>query len=559
MNLEEIKNRIDIVDVVNRYVKLKKIGRYYSGLCPFHRETKPSFYVSPEMQIFKCFGCGVGGDVIKFVSQIENLSYAQAILKIKQDYGLDVDFDINRNNDYLSQENKIYEINYAALKFFRQELKKNKEVWNYLLKRGLEEKTINFFELGFSPGGTLLRDYLYSQDYSYDLIKKAGLIDNKNFDRFQSRIIFPLRSEKGKLVGFTGRLFNDSLPGPKYLNTPETLVFKKSDFLYGLYFSKDWILSEKKVIIVEGQFDFILAWQNNIKNVVAVSGSSLTEEHLRKLKRFSRVLVFAFDNDEAGFKASLRANIIARSLEFNTFKLIYHGKDLAEFFEKNSANNLNLKNNLQEVKFEDYLLNYLLTNFEDKKFILDIFLPQIANLSSYEIDFYLNKLSENLNLSKNLLEGDLIKKYDKLKYTDLLNQKNEDDLILSQKNTLEEKFSLKFISLVYTLNNISDKELTVADYLREDFKDLFYRLIEKKLSNEEFDYFEMAKNFYISNKINLNKELEKTTKNLKIIFYKKKLASLNENLKLANDQESVKILEEIKNTINNLRLLNKNG
>jgi DNA primase len=296
MNIEEIKSKLDIVEVVQRYVKLKRVGKYYSGFCPFHKETKPSFFVSPEMQIFKCFGCGNGGDVIKFLMQIENLTYSQVLEKIKDEYGLEIE--ISQKDKAFGEERKILEINYSALKFFRRELKKNKEALEYLLKRGLTEKTINDFEIGFSPGNTLLRDYLYSQGYDYELIKKAGLLDYQNFDRFQSRIIFPLRDEKGKLVGFTGRIFPENLPGPKYLNSPETLIFKKSEFLYGLYFAKEHILVQKKVILVEGQFDFLLSWQNNLKNVVAVSGSALTENHLRKLKKYSSNLVLAFDNDQ---------------------------------------------------------------------------------------------------------------------------------------------------------------------------------------------------------------------------------------------------------------------
>jgi DNA primase len=542
MNIEEIKNKLDIVEVVQRYVKLKRVGKYYSGLCPFHKETKPSFYVSPEMQIFKCFGCGVSGDVIKFLMQIENLTYQQVLEKIKDEYGLEIE--ISQKGKVFGEERKILEINYSALKFFRGELKKNKEALEYLLKRNLSEKTINDFEIGFSPGNTLLRDYLYSQGYDYELIKKAGLLDYQNFDRFQSRIIFPLRDEKGKLVGFTGRIFPENLPGPKYLNSPETLIFKKSEFLYGLYFAKEHILVQKKTILVEGQIDFLLSWQNNLKNIVAVSGSALTENHLRKLKKYSSNLVLAFDNDQAGFQASLRANLLAQKLGFKVFKLIYKGKDLGEYFS------LKEKADIQEENFLAWLLNELLKNYQDKKEILKIFLPQIKNLSSLEIDEYLNILKEKLNIEKEILKKEL-QKVDDIYITQPVQERT-----IVEEKTLEEKFSLRAISLFYVLE---EKNENLSLYLSEKFKDLFFKVLENRLNEEEFNYLEMMKNFYLTTNLNLKKEFNKTLKNLKIIFLKKNLKDLSERLKFVDEKESAKIIEEINKTLKELKNVSKNN
>jgi DNA primase len=542
MRIEEIKSKLDIVEVVQKYVKLKRVGRYYSGLCPFHKETKPSFFVSSEMQIFKCFGCNLGGDVIKFLMQIENLTYSQVLEKIKDEYGLEIE--TSQKGKAFVEEGKILEVNYSALKFFREQIKKNKEVLDYLIRRNLTEKTIRDFEIGFSPGNTLLRDYLYSQGYDYELIKKAGLLDHQNFDRFQSRIIFPLRDEKGKLVGFTGRIFPENLPGPKYLNSPETLIFKKSEFLYGLYFAKEHILVQKKIILVEGQFDFLLSWQNNLKNVVAVSGSALTENHLRKLKKYSSNLVLAFDNDNAGFQASLRANLLAQKLGFKVFKLIYEGKDLGEYFS------LKEKPGLQEENFLDWLLNELLRNYQNKKEILNIFLPQIKNLSPLEIDEYLNILKEKLNLEKEILQKELQKVED----TYILPPTQE--RIIVEEKTLEEKFSLRAISLVYALE---EKNENLSLYLSERFKDLFFKVLENRLDEEEFHYLEMMKNFYLNTNLDLKKEFHKTLKNLKMIFLKKNLKNLSERLKFADEKESAKIIEEINKTLKELKNVSKNA
>ncbi len=552
MNLDEIKNKIDIIDVVQKYVKLKRVGKYYVGLCPFHKETKPSFYVSPEMQIFKCFGCNLGGDVLRFLMKIENLTLPQILEKLKEEYGLDIKT-FQDSKEINKEKKQILEINYAALKFFRQELKKNKSAIDYLLSRGLKEKTIDGFEIGFSPGNTLLRDYLYSLGYSFELIKKAGLLDSQNFDRFQSRIIFPLRDENNKLVGFSGRIFPSNLPGPKYLNTPETLIFHKSKFLYGLVYAKDYILNSKKVILVEGQMDFLLAWQNGFKNLVAISGSALTEDHLIKLKRFTNNLVFAFDNDQAGFNAELRANLMAKNIGFQTYKLIYPGKDLGEYFL------LETQEELKEEKYEDYLLNFLFQKYGlgNKQEIISLFLPQIKKLPPLEKDEYLDKLSSLIGISKNILEEELKNK--DFAVPSVTNKKID----IFEEKTLLEKFSFRLVSIVYFLykENLKNYEFFegVQTYLSGKFKEIFWKIVNNKLDEKEIDYFEMAKNFYLIDSVSLEKDYHKTLKNLKIIFLKQNLKNLSEKLKFAEKEESDKIIKEINNIVKELKILNKNA
>lgn len=542
--MEEIKNKIDILEVVQKYVKLKKVGKYYAGLCPFHKETKPSFYISPERQIFKCFGCGEGGNVLKFLMKIENLTYPQVLEKLKEDYGLEIKS--LKRDSFL--EKKFLEINYAALKFFRQKLKENKEALDYLKERGLAKKTIDEFELGFSPGNTLLRDFLYSIGYSLEEIKQVGLLDDRNFDRFQSRIIFPLRNEKGKLIGFNGRLFQKEY-GPKYLNSPETSFFKKSEFLYGLFYTKEHILSTKKVYLVEGQFDFLLAWQNGVKNIVALSGSALSEKHLRKLKKYCQEIIFAFDNDEAGFSASLRANLLAKKFGFQTFQAVYSGKDLAEFFSQGFKE-------IKEEKWEDFLLNYLSTKYgpSKKKEILAHFLPQIKFLKPLEINDYLEKLSDLTGISKNLLEKELEE------IEGIFVPLEEKELV--EEKTLEEKFSFRLISLIYlTLaTGLKKDELDLEEvrkFLPLKFRNLLTRLLENNLDEKERDYFEMTKSFYLNSKLSLKRELEKTLQNLKKVVIKNNLKNLNEKLKLARPEEFDKIVLEINNLLNELRKIEK--
>ncbi|MER3581371.1 MAG: DNA primase [Patescibacteria group bacterium] len=540
-NLEEIKNKIDILDVVSKHVKLKKVGKYYCGLCPFHKETKPSFYVSPEMQIFKCFGCGEGGNVISFLMKIENLSFKDVLEKLKEEYGLEI-----KEKKPKSFIKKLIEINYASLKFFRQKLKEFKEAENYLIKRGLKKETIEYFELGYSPGGTSLRDYLYSLGYDLDLIQKAGLVDSKNFDRFQERIIFPLRNERGDLVGFTGRIFPERQKAPKYLNTPETEIFKKSQFIYGLFYSKDYIEKEKKVIVVEGQMDFILSFQNNLKNIIALSGSALTEEQIRKLKKYAEKIVFAFDNDEAGLRASLRTNPLALKAGFQTLKLIYPEKDLGEFFEK--------KRSLEEIKeenFLDWLLNYLEENYlENKKYFLDTFLPQIKNINAVEKDKYLEILSDKLKIDKKFLIEELEKTQDVIFLPRL------EELVVFK--NLKELLSFKLVSLVYSFEIDFSKE-EILKILDEKNKTVFDNLLKNTLTEEEKNLLEMMKEFLINTQINPEKEFQKTIKELKKIYFKEEIKKLGEILKNVEFSEYDKILNEINKLTKELKNIEKNA
>jgi len=543
MNLEEIKNRLDIVEVVQKYVKLKRVGKYYSGLCPFHQETKPSFFVSPERQIFKCFGCGEGGNVISFLMKIENLSFKEVFEKIKEEYGLEIE-----TSPKLEISKKILEINYAALKFFRSKLQEFSQAKNYLFKRGLNEEAIKFFELGYSPGGTLMRDFLYAQGYSLEEIKKAGLLDENNFDRFQGRIIFPLRNERGELIGFTGRIYPEKERAPKYLNTPETKIFKKSEFLYGLFYAKEYIEKEKKAIVLEGQMDFLLAFKNGLKNVVSVSGSALTEAHLRKIKKYATVLVLAFDNDSAGFRAELRANLLAQKLDFKVFKLIYPEKDLGDFFQ----NKRDLKE-IKEVVYLDFLFEKLkeLYGKENKKDFLEIFLPQIKNLNLVEKDKYLTLLSQYLEIPKNILSEEL----QKIQELFFLTPEEE---ISKTFLPFEKNLSLKLVSLYYAFSFDVEEE-DFYPFLDEEVKAFYLRMKEDKLNEEEIDNLEIKKKFFEETGINPEKEFKKTLKELKKIFYKNKIEKLREELKFSQNELYDKIIEEINSYLKELKKLEKNG
>ncbi|NPA40205.1 MAG: DNA primase [Thermodesulfobacteria bacterium] len=308
---EEVKEAYDIVEVVSNYVKLKKVGRNYVGLCPFHSEKTPSFVVSPEKQIFKCFGCGVAGDVITFYMKIKGISFKEALYELAEQAGIKVEFEYKKEK---KDHGDLIELNYKVAKFYHHLLgvhTESKEAREYLRKRGLSEDTVKEFLIGFAPSeGRVLASFLRAEEKGIILAEQAGLVkksaDGSYVDLFRGRIVFPVFNLKGECVGFGGRTLDPDVE-PKYLNTPETKVYRKSELLYGLYQAKDFIKKEKRGFLVEGYFDFLSLWDKGIKNVVATCGTALTEKHVKVLKKFCEEWIIFYDGDSAGKKATARA------------------------------------------------------------------------------------------------------------------------------------------------------------------------------------------------------------------------------------------------------------
>ncbi len=313
--ISEIKNAVDIVDIISEVVFLKKAGSNYLGLCPFHSEKTPSFTVSPDKQIFYCFGCGVGGNVFTFLMKQDGLSFVEAVKQLARRYGIDIPE--QRTNPELKkkiqEKDRLYAMNKAAMAFFRDCLKGSmgKEARDYLEKRRMEQETIDVFQLGFVPDGwdNLIR-FFSKRKSALPLVEKAGLIisrPSKNgfYDRFRNRIMFPILNHQQQVVGFGGRVMDDSLP--KYLNSPETSIFDKSRSLYGLNIARQVCRETGIAYMVEGYFDMISLYQHGIKNVIATLGTSLTAGHVRLLKGIVRKVILVFDSDSAGIKAAQRS------------------------------------------------------------------------------------------------------------------------------------------------------------------------------------------------------------------------------------------------------------
>lgn len=324
-DLEQIKERIDIVDLIQGYVRLQKAGMNYKALCPFHNEKTPSFMVSPDRQIWHCFGCQIGGDVFKFLMQIEGLEFKEALQALAKRAGVELK---NFDRGSISDKSRLYEISELAAKFFEKQLwesENGKKALEYLKSRGLENETVKEWRLGWAPNTwNSLKSFLKEAGFEEKGIYAAGLTVKKEegnfYDRFRGRIMFPISDINSQVVGFTGRIFEEvagEVEAGKYVNTPQTLIYDKSKVLYGLDKAKMDVRKKDRALVVEGNMDVIMSHQAGVKNAVASSGTALTNQHLKILKRYSQNLDLCFDRDLAGETAAKRGINLALAYGLN--------------------------------------------------------------------------------------------------------------------------------------------------------------------------------------------------------------------------------------------------
>lgn len=333
--IEKVRESNDIIDVISEFVPLKKKGKNYMGLCPFHKEKTPSFSVLQDKQIYHCFGCGEGGNVISFLMKYKNIGFVEAVKMLAERANIVIpESGSSESSERISLREKIYEINKEAAKFFYVNLRSNAAAVNYFKSRGINAEIVRKFGLGYALNSSnSLMNYMTKRKYSLDLLEKAGLVikksDSDRYDRFRNRVMFPVLDVRGRIIGFGGRVLDDSKP--KYLNSPETPVFNKGNNLYGLNIAVKSNI-ERKIIIVEGYMDVIALHQYGITNAVASLGTSLTKEQAKLIKRYSDKVVISYDADTAGQAATLRGlDILAQAgLEVNIVN-IPKGKDPDEF------------------------------------------------------------------------------------------------------------------------------------------------------------------------------------------------------------------------------------
>jgi DNA primase len=311
--VEEIRRRIDIVDLISQDVALRKGGRNLKGLCPFHNERTPSFHVSPEKQIWKCFGCGAGGDIFSYIQKRDNLSFPEAVEWLARRAGVTIEYGGRGGEQVRSEKEQILRVNEVACAFFQKMLRESAKARDYLAKRGLSESAVEKYKLGYAPDSwdTLVR-HLAREGVPASYALKAGLIIARDgsggyYDRFRDRLIFPIFDAFDRIVGFGGRALGDD--PAKYINSPESVVFAKNRILYGLNFARRAIVEQDMVIVVEGYMDAITTQEAGFENTVATMGTALTEEHVNVLGRFTKKAVLAFDADSAGMAAALRSSL----------------------------------------------------------------------------------------------------------------------------------------------------------------------------------------------------------------------------------------------------------
>lgn len=409
--LDEVRSKIDIVQLISEYLSLKKSGRNFKALCPFHSEKAPSFMVSPERQIFKCFGCNAGGDIFGFLMKMEGMEFGEALRALAKRAG--VKLATFRPSESEAEKEKFYEINHLASEFYAYLLvyhRVGQQSLNYLkANRGIKKETIHLFKLGYAPSlwDGLQKFLVGKKGYQTEELRRAGLVvkQERGFrDFFRERIIFPLKDHRGNIVGFSGRIINGQ-EGPKYINIPETLVYHKSDLLYGLEITKNAIKKQNQAIIVEGEFDFLSSYQAGVENVVAIKGSALTESQVRLLGRFCENIILALDQDLSGDAAARRGVEIAELAGLNVqIVSLSEGKDPDELARKNP---LAWKKAISSaLPVYDFFLESALVRFDPqtaqgKKKISEELLPIFAKISNEIVKaHYLRHLAGRLGISE---------------------------------------------------------------------------------------------------------------------------------------------------------------
>lgn len=419
--VEDIKSRVGIYDVVSQYVQLKKAGHNYKGLCPFHSEKTSSFVVSPEKQICHCFGCNKGGDIFTFVQEMEGVSFPEAIKILADKAGIEIkDGSSEWKKELKSEKDEYFTAHDLACEFFEHELidtNDGAKVLDYLYKRGLTDETIKKFRIGFAPDKyDALHPVLLKKGVKRDVLIASGLVSTKNigdnniYDKYRSRLMFPIFDALGRICGFGGRALNkDQMP--KYLNSPENIIYSKSKVLYGLNFAKDAIKEAGSVVFVEGYFDVVLPHQEGVCNVVATSGTALTDDQAKIVKRITTKATTCFDNDSAGFMATRRANDVLSSNDIFVSCVSLDHKDPADFVLAESGKALSEKFS-KSVPFFTFLLDKLVTlsdisTFEGRKSLLFEITPLFTKMSVSDRDFCVRQLSKKINIDEKVLYDEI--------------------------------------------------------------------------------------------------------------------------------------------------------
>lgn len=556
--IEEIKSSNDIVDIISQYVVLKRSGRNFFGLCPFHKEKSPSFSVSPDRQIFHCFGCGVGGNVIHFISKIENLNFKESLEMLAERSNITLptaDYQVDTKRQKLKE--KIYEINEKTANFYHQNLYNplSKEAQEYVKQRKLDNKTLKAFHIGYADNSNRLYKFLKDEGYTDEEILKSDLVSNHNgkfTDKFRHRLMFPIQDVRDRFIAFGGRVLDKSLP--KYINSPENLVFSKGRNLFGMNIAKR--ARTEKIIIVEGYMDAISLHQRGITNVVASCGTALTEAQGRLLRKYAQKVIISYDSDSAGQSATLRGLEILDNLGCDVRILQMDGaKDPDEYVIKygNGRFNSLVDQAISLVEFKIKMLKSKL-DIENTKDRIQ-FLNEIANLlgtidNRIEQEVYIDKISKEYKISKEAIYAQ-INKFD-------YNKSSGDKILVKAKvplsNIKKDQLTPEIIKrekiVIYLLINGDKKtynkimqEINIDDIQKEEHKGIIEKIchvFEKNLKIDNLlNLFTDDKEINIVTEIMADdyeiKDNEKALEDIINIYKKEKLTKRkNEIINLIN-------------------------
>lgn len=582
--LDEIRSRNDIVSTISQYMTLKRKGRNYFGLCPFHNEKSPSFSVSPDKQIFHCFGCGVGGDVINFVKKIENIGFLDSVRLLAEKSGIQLPNDISKaEEENIKLKNRVYKINELAAKFYHENLYKptSKIAQDYIKKRKLNNATLKSFLMGYASNSSneLLR-YLKEQGFTEDELLASCLIgksDRGYYDKFRNRLMIPIRDERGRFIAFGGRVLDDSKP--KYINSPENIVYSKGRNLFGLNVAREGIHGPlKRLLIVEGYMDAISLYQRGITNVVASLGTALTDSQGRLLRRNTEQVILGYDADGAGQQAIIRGMEILKSMDIDIRILQISGaKDPDEYVLKFGPEKMvkAMDEAISAIEFKIKVLraNLDLNNVNDKvKFLTEIakILSNVDN--NIEREVYIDRISKVYEISKNAIVSEV----DKLLYRSLAGVTKFEKSNIVLKDTQDSKIDVAtrkregmvvYLLVDYTkaafdkIKNVVDLDLIKSEKNKKIIGILYERIDLNNLPENIISLFEDEDDInYVSGILSYDFEISdvnKAIEDIEKVYYKEKLISLRNELilKLENNNDAEEAdKKEIENELTNVIL-----